>query len=457
MIHLRYTMLETIRTFGQEQLGDEAESLRGAHARWCHNLLTWVHPHWFTATQTQWGDLIEQEQANVRAALAWLYAGNRQTDLIAMVGLMWPFWFVRHHWLEGMAWLERALEASDGQHTLARIRVLVGAGCLWLMRGDEPTARAYNEEARAICHELRDVGPSDSSLNGLAICANARGDFDEGRRLNLEALAMLRAQAETHPSALPMASVILCNMAWTLFSQGQVDEAAPLAREALEMQRDLNFDWAAADTLFLHARIAEARGQHKRATACYHKSLRLAVKTRDLQITVNTLDRVAQFLAEVGDDERVALLLGASARLHEMIADVPSDERQAELSHLAARARVRLGDDGFDRLYRHGRAMPLEGIMLVALEASVPSSPRPVPAAAARRGITRRELDVLGLLAQGLTDQEIADALFVGLRTVHTHVSRLLAKLGGANRREVVARACAEHLLDDLFLASTRS
>ena len=61
------------------------------------------------------------------------------------------------------------------------------------------------------------------------------------------------------------------------------------------MQRDLGFDWAAADTLFLHARIAEARGQHERATACYRESLRLAVETRDLQVTVKNLDRERSF------------------------------------------------------------------------------------------------------------------------------------------------------------------
>lgn len=453
----RYTMLETIRAFGQEQLEDESESLRETHAGWCHNLLTRARLHWFTPTQTQLGDLIEQEQANLRTALAWLDAGNHQAALVALVGLMWPFWFVRHHWLEGMAWLERALDASAGQHTLARTRVLVGAGCLWMMRGDEPAARAFNEEALALCHELGNVGPTDYPLNGLAICANNRGDFEEGRRLNLEALAMLRAHAESVPLALPMASVILCNMGWTLYAQGQVDEAETLAREALDMQRNLGFDWAAADTLFLHAHIAEARDQHARATACYHESLRLAVETRDLQVTVSNLDRSARFFAAMDDDARVALVLGASGRLHEIIADVPSDDHRAELAQLETRARARLRSNRFDLLYRHGQAMPLEDILAVGLKASVPPTPRHVPGTAARWGITRREREVLGLVAQGLTDQEISDALYIGRRTVHTHVSHLLDKLGAANRREVVARARAEHLLDDLSLPAASS
>jgi non-specific serine/threonine protein kinase len=449
----RYSMLETIRAFGLEQLehADELEPLREAHFRWCHNLLARAHLHWFTPTQTQWGDLIEQEHGNLRAALAWLDAADRQADLIALAGLMWPFWFVRHHWLEGMAWLERVLEMTAGQHTLARLRVLVGAGCLWIQRGDEPTARAFNEEARELWLEIGEVGPQDNPLNGLAICANMRGDFEEGRRLNLENLATLRAQGGRHPQALPLASVILQNMAWALFFQGHLDEAEPLAHEALVMQRDLGFDWEAATTLFFFARIAEAREQHERATDYYRQSLHLAVETRYLKLTVNLLEHCARLLAARSDDDRVALLLGASEWLHEIVADVQDDEQRAELARLATRARARLGDDRFDRLYRHGQAMSLEEVMAVALEASVPP-PRHVPAAAERWGITRRELDVLGLVAQGLTDQEIADALFIGRRTVHTHVSRLLDKLAVANRREAVARARAEHVLEETSL-----
>ena len=63
--------------------------------------------------------------------------------------------------------------------------------------------------------------------------------------------------------------------------------------------------------------------------------------------------------------------------------------------------------------------------------------PRHVPPAAARWGITRREFDVLGLVAQGLTDQEIADGLFIGRRTVHTHVAACWPSCGsptGAKR-----------------------
>ncbi len=55
--------------------------------------------------------------------------------------------------------------------------------------------------------------------------------------------------------------------------------------------------------------------------------------------------------------------------------------------------------------------------------------------------LTRRELEVLGMLAAGKSNQAIAGGLVVTLDTVKKHVSHLLDKLGAANRTEAVARA----------------
>lgn len=55
--------------------------------------------------------------------------------------------------------------------------------------------------------------------------------------------------------------------------------------------------------------------------------------------------------------------------------------------------------------------------------------------------LSDRELEVLGLLAAGKSNQQIADELFVVLDTVKKHVGRILAKLGAANRTQAVARA----------------
>jgi DNA-binding CsgD family transcriptional regulator len=61
--------------------------------------------------------------------------------------------------------------------------------------------------------------------------------------------------------------------------------------------------------------------------------------------------------------------------------------------------------------------------------------------------LTQREVEVLRPLAQHQTDREIAEALFVGPRTVQTHVANILNKLGVDNRREAAAEAARLDLL----------
>jgi two-component system, NarL family, response regulator LiaR len=58
-----------------------------------------------------------------------------------------------------------------------------------------------------------------------------------------------------------------------------------------------------------------------------------------------------------------------------------------------------------------------------------------------RLGISKREYEVLGLMAEGLSNQEIADKLFVSLNTVKTHSSHLLMKLDARRRTEAIHRA----------------
>lgn len=62
-------------------------------------------------------------------------------------------------------------------------------------------------------------------------------------------------------------------------------------------------------------------------------------------------------------------------------------------------------------------------------------------------GITPRELEILGLIAAGLSNREIADRLFVSENTVKTHSSRLFDKLGARRRTQAVQLAKQAHLI----------
>ena len=68
-------------------------------------------------------------------------------------------------------------------------------------------------------------------------------------------------------------------------------------------------------------------------------------------------------------------------------------------------------------------------------------TPRAIPIPQSPEALSAREMEVLRLMAQGARNQEIADALFITVRTVKAHVSRILAKMGVQSRTQAVAKA----------------
>ncbi len=70
-----------------------------------------------------------------------------------------------------------------------------------------------------------------------------------------------------------------------------------------------------------------------------------------------------------------------------------------------------------------------------------------LPAVMKKTGITQREYEVLQLLARGMSNQEIAEALFISESTVKTHVSKLMDKLDARSRTQVVLKGQALHIL----------
>jgi two-component system, NarL family, response regulator LiaR len=89
-------------------------------------------------------------------------------------------------------------------------------------------------------------------------------------------------------------------------------------------------------------------------------------------------------------------------------------------------------------------------IVVHTVEVRVPVEPVPFNADPARRealGVTRRELEILGLMADGLSNKEIADRIFVSENTVKTHSSRLFEKLGARRRTQAVQVGKASGLI----------
>ena len=193
---------------------------------------------------------------------------------------------------------------------------------------------------------------------------------------------------------------------------------------------------------------ARARGEPSWAEAYFREALGTQREIGELEGIVYTLNGLAGVALDRGRTERAARLLGAAAALADATGVVvePIDREQVEQD--TAAARDRLGEGAFAAAWEAGRALALGAALAEAVAAddagaalppSRPESTRPV----ATHGLTERELDVLRLLVAGRTDREIAEALFIGLRTAQGHVANILAKLGVGSRTAAATAAIA--------------
>ena len=116
------------------------------------------------------------------------------------------------------------------------------------------------------------------------------------------------------------------------------------------------------------------------------------------------------------------------------------------------RVRGRLGDAAFARSSREGRALGTERAVdeakaALAAAGSSPATAARGPSEAGIPGLPPREAEVLRLVAAGLSDREIAEALSVSPRTVGGHVAGILGKLGVASRAAAAAHAVRRGLV----------
>ena len=166
------------------------------------------------------------------------------------------------------------------------------------------------------------------------------------------------------------------------------------------------------------------------------------------------LEGIAWTVCVLGDARRAALLLGAAQKRREErgLPDAGASPAAPSVASspgsTPASAR-----QAFTEAWLAGRAL--------SLDAAVAEAYGPIRGSVARQhdrklgcqtreapsGLTPRELDVLRLLVEGRSDREIGEALFIGTRTVQTHVANLFAKLGVNARAEAAAVAVRRGLV----------
>ncbi len=182
--------------------------------------------------------------------------------------------------------------------------------------------------------------------------------------------------------------------------------------------------------------------------------LDLCSSFRLIGVVTEAIDATASLLSELGDHEAGALLFGAAKRLNEETGNPSTFPERPIYDAARALARTALGTERYLELHREGELLALEPALALTrthLETIEHGDAVPLQGRE-RRPLTPRELEVLQLVAVGLTDREIGDRLFISYRTARTHVSNILGKLDVPSRSAATTLALREGLirLDDM-------
>jgi predicted ATPase/DNA-binding CsgD family transcriptional regulator len=445
----RYRMLETVREFGLEQLttGGEADATQWAHADWCLNL---AERHWesiLSLTVLKSLDRIEVDYDNLRAALAWLERARDAEGMLRLTGTLGEFWFIHSYRQEGRAWLERAFALMVNTPVPARVRAraLRAAGILAHGRGDHGGASAAASESLSLWRELGDRQSTALALHLLGLAALVQGDYTQAAVHSAESQAIFEALGN-HWWAAGVRSDILGPAVW---GDGDSAAAAAILGDSLEVFRRLDDPFNAAVALNYLGFIACDVGDQATAAARFAEALPLwqQIGTREMQAA--WLAGVATLAALHRTPKRAARLFGAAGNLRDSLDHTFTLPERIGFDRAAASARAALGDTEFASAWAAGQTQSLDQSVDEAsefLSLIVPSASQP-RGGAYNADLTRRERDVLNLLVAGRSDKEIAEALFIGMRTVQSHTEKIYAKLGVRNRHEATAVAVRRGLV----------
>ena len=432
----RYGLLETIRQFAAGKLVECPEEEREAHRRhaaYFLGLAERAEPLLVSAEQAAWLDRLDAEHENLRAALRWSIEQQETETALRLCGALWRYWWTRGHLDEGARWVERALDGQGLAPDAARARALNGAGALARIRGESPRATVLQTEALALWRRVGDRSAIAATLQSMASAAKDRGDFVQAGGLYEQCLMLFREVGDGWGTAMA-----LNNLGINLRAQGQYARAAALCEESLAIRRERGDDFGIAMSLDELSRVARSQGDYERTATLCAESLPIFQRLGVKRHLAAALELVAWVAGARSQHTRAARLFGAADAVRtEIGAPLPLNERPDYERAVAATQRA-LGPARYGVLFGEGQALSPSEAVALALTPESGAANDIGPA------LSRREHEVMLLLARGLSNREIAAELVVTQLTAESHVRNVLRKLG-LDRRGQVAAWAAQH------------
>ncbi len=483
----RFEMLRTIQEYAAEQLVSTGElrNVQQRHAQYYLDLVVRSDAAGHGPSQASWQELMERNHDNLRALLTWSLARPERASIAYRLGeALWRFWSHRGHWAEARQWLTRILALEGNVPSILRAKVLRNAGIFATQQGDfdlaeqylvrslslarsvedktatrnalnalgtnayrrhdHATAIAYFQASLVLDRELEDRWGVAKRLNGIGNVLLKQRDFDSALAHVQQSLAVMRELGDT----MEIAECLL-TLGEIALGKGDDSEAHTFLIECKTLFNDLQDPWGVSAANHGMGLIALRRGKLAQAQTLFADSLRGRQTLGDMLGIAESLEALACLAAKYSSLERAARLWGAATALRSAIGASLIESERVGYDLFIKAARTRLRDKQFEAATSAGAAMSLDQVLQFAAEPA-PAVAEGVGRKPSRQqypsGLTAREVEVLALVAQGMTDGEVAERLVLSPRTVSAHLTSIYNKLG-VNSRVAATRFAIEHKL----------
>jgi len=442
--HTRYRMLTDIRQFGLERAEKDGElhGLQERHASWCADLVSRFDDAAAGPHQRDRLRRLRLDQANLRAAIEYVArtADGAATGL-DMVTKLDLYWSASGMLDEGRHSLELALASGAGKPQQRSLALAVAARFA-VLQNDRLRARELVDEGNEIAAAVDDTRALGMLLVPAAMLSVWNGTPDVAADQADRAVALLRPEGHLSGELLALFVAGVCHG----FAGNSV-EATARHQECIARADEVGERHMKALSVAGLGEQAVAAGRLDEATVQFRAAIALKRELGDRIGVAVGLDSLGRVANAQGLGERAALLLGAAEAIWEGVGMSETGNPFAftpSRSDGLEQTRRLLGKERFRELLRRGAQLSLDDAVRFAIDDTTDAAPPPAPAEPSP--LTRRELEVADLVAEGLSNPEIAARLVISVRTAQGHVENILRKLG-FNSRSLIAAWVTERRL----------
>ncbi len=439
----RYHLLETVRQYGYDKLVEsgEAQTVYGRHLEWLVQFAREADPKLRGREMLVWARRLDDELDNIRTALEWALEHGHGSGAAELVGSLAWYYFLRSNQREAKRWAEQAERLTRDAAPEVHAEALFALGVAVWGVGEPQEAEPVLQQALLHYRASNNSKRVGFVLNMLGNLANAMDKNAQADQYYQEALELRKAIGDawgiTHT---------LQNLGYMAESRGDYAQARAIFEQGLELSEDLGDERMVARRLSDLGGIAYRANDFSQAHDLLARSISALSHMEEKFSLFDALRQLAQVMLAEGQARNAALVLGAIQSGPEELGWHVLAEEQRAIDESIASIRDKLGEDGLDDALNKGHAMTLDRIVEFALAEPAALPPAGPFAPRDPNALTPREVEVLRLVADGLSDAQVAEKLVISVRTVNSHLSSIYGKLG-VKSRSAATRYALDHKL----------